>query len=142
VTSSHSECCAGNWLTRNNFCTVRYWSVCIYILQINFYKKKRDGGTRWRSGWGTALQTGRSRVRFPMVSQDFFYWRNNSGRTMALGSTQPLTVLGIFPGGKGGRCVGLTTLPPSCADCLEIWNPQGLSRSVMGLLYSYFTKYL
>ena len=23
-----------------------------------------------------------------------------------------------FLGGKGGRCVGLTTLPPSCADCL------------------------
>jgi hypothetical protein len=29
---------------------------------------------------------------------------------------------------KGGRCVGLTTLPPSCADCHEIWNHQGLSR--------------
>jgi hypothetical protein len=29
-----------------------------------------------------------------------------------------------FLGGKGGRCVGLTTLPPSCADCLEIWAPQ------------------
>jgi len=28
----------------------------------------------------------------------------------------------MFPGGKGGRCVGLTTLPPSCADCLEIWD--------------------
>jgi len=28
-----------------------------------------------------------------------------------------------FLGGKGGRCVGLTTLPPSCADCLEIWDP-------------------
>jgi len=27
-------------------------------------------------------------------------------------------------GGKGGHCVGLTTLPPSCADCLEIWEPQ------------------
>jgi hypothetical protein len=26
--------------------------------------------------------------------------------------------------GKGGRCVGLTTLPPSSADCLEIWEPQ------------------
>jgi len=25
-----------------------------------------------------------------------------------------------FMGGKGGRCVGLTTLPPSRADCLEI----------------------
>jgi len=29
----------------------------------------------------------------------------------------------MFPGGKGGRCVWLTTLPPSCADCLEIWEP-------------------
>jgi hypothetical protein len=26
--------------------------------------------------------------------------------------------------GKSGRCVWLTTLPPSCADCLEIWAPQ------------------
>jgi len=26
--------------------------------------------------------------------------------------------------GKGGQCVGLTTLPPSYADCLEIWEPQ------------------
>jgi len=26
--------------------------------------------------------------------------------------------------GKGGRCVGLATLPPSCADCLEICAPQ------------------
>jgi hypothetical protein len=29
-------------------------------------------GTRWLSGWGTALQTGRSRDRFPMVSLEFF----------------------------------------------------------------------
>jgi hypothetical protein len=32
-------------------------------------------------------------------------------------------VPGIFPKGKCGRCVGLT-LPPSCADCLEICEPQ------------------
>jgi hypothetical protein len=30
----------------------------------------------------------------------------------------------MFPGGKGGRCVGLTTLPPPCAAYLEIWEPQ------------------
>jgi len=48
-------------------------------------------------------------------------------------------------GGKGGRCVGLTTLPPSCADCLEIWEPQSpatlraFSRPVMGLLYFFST---
>ena len=29
-----------------------------------------------------------------------------------------------FLGGKGGRCLGLTTLPPSCADCYEIWESQ------------------
>ena len=28
-----------------------------------------------------------------------------------------------IPGGKGGRYVGVTTLPPSCAECLEIWEP-------------------
>jgi len=35
-------------------------------------------------------------------------------------------------GSKGGRCVRLTTLPPSCASCLEIWEPQtpGTLRSV------------
>jgi len=26
--------------------------------------------------------------------------------------------------GKGGRCVELTTLPPSCSDCHKIWEPQ------------------
>jgi len=30
----------------------------------------------------------------------------------------------MFPGGKGGRCVGLINLPPSGADYLEIWEPQ------------------
>jgi len=46
-----------------------------------------------------------------------------------------------FLGGKGGRCVWLTTLSLSCADCLEIWQPQppgtfrAFSRPVMGLLF-------
>jgi hypothetical protein len=31
-------------------------------------------------------------------------------------------------GGKGSQYVGLTTLPPSCADCHEIWDPQDLYR--------------
>ena len=58
---------------------------------------------------------------------------------MALGLTQPLTEMStrnISCGGKGGRCVGLTTLPPSCADCLEICvlQPPGTLRAVMGLL--------
>jgi hypothetical protein len=40
-----------------------------------------------------------------------------------------------FLGGKDGQCVGLTTLPPSCACCLEIWEPQppGIFRACSGL---------
>jgi hypothetical protein len=40
-----------------------------------------------------------------------------------------------FLGGKGGRCVGLTTLPPSCADCLKTWEPRppGALRACQGL---------
>jgi hypothetical protein len=66
----------------------------------------------------------------------------SSGRTMALGSTQPLTETstrsiswGGGGGGKGGRCVGMTILLPSFADCLEIWEPQppGTLRACPGL---------
>ena len=40
-----------------------------------------------------------------------------------------------FLSGKGGRCVGLTTLPPLCANCLEIREPQppGTLRACPGL---------
>ena len=48
----------------------------------------------------------------------FSLTQNPSDRTLALRSTQPLTEMStrsISWGGKGGRCVSLTTLPPSCA---------------------------
>jgi hypothetical protein len=40
-----------------------------------------------------------------------------------------------FQGSKSGRCVGLTTLLPSCTDCLEIWESQtpGTIRACPGL---------
>jgi len=51
-----------------------------------------------------------------------------SGHNMVLGLTQPVTEMSC-------RCVGLSTLPPSCADCLEIWDPQspGNFRACPGL---------
>ena len=41
-----------------------------------------------------------------------------------------------FLGSKGGRCGGLTALPPSCADCLEIWEPQPPGYPTSGVFHS------
>jgi len=48
----------------------------------------------------------------------------------SLGLTQPVTEMS-----QGGQCIGLTTLRPSFADCLEIWVPQppGILRACPGL---------
>jgi hypothetical protein len=56
-----------------------------------------------------------------------FHWHTPSGRTMALGLSQPLTEMSTRNnswGGKGGWYVELTTLLHSCAGCHEIWGPQ------------------
>jgi len=88
-------------------------------------------------GWDTALQVGRSRVRFPMLSLEFFIVIILPAALWPCSwlILEQKWVPGIFLGGKGGRCVGLTTLPPSYADCLEIWEPQppGTLRACPGL---------
>ena len=40
--------------------------------------------------------------------------------------------------------MGLTILPPSCSDCLEIWEPQptGILRACPGLYRDCFNFYL
>jgi hypothetical protein len=52
--------------------------------------------------WGTMLQAVMLRGLIPDEIIGFFNWPNPSGRTMALGSTQPLTEMSIrnLPGGK------------------------------------------
>jgi hypothetical protein len=67
-----------------------------------------------------------------------FQWHNPYGDAVALGLTlTEMSTRSIYGGGrgKGDRCLGLTTLPPLCADCLEIWDPQppGTIRACQGL---------
>ena len=83
-------------------------------------------------------------ISIPDCVTGIFHWHNPSGRTnMALGSIQPLTneYQYYFLGGKGSRCVRLTTLPTSCDDCHEIWKPQlrGTLRACPGLYRGCFT---
>jgi len=111
--------CAGmfhcGYLTMSAVCD------CINIPVSSFYKRptailRHCATSRKAAGW------------IPDDVIGIFHWHNPSCRAMALGLTQPLTEMSTyqkyFLGGKGGGCVGLTTLPPSCADCLEILKPQ------------------
>jgi len=68
-----------------------------------------------------------------------------SGRTTYVSGVEvnlaEMSTRNVCWGDKGGRCVGLTTLPPSSADCLEIWEPQspGSFRELPGLYRDCFT---
>jgi hypothetical protein len=108
-----------NWKNTETFHTLNI----IYILTSQYLLSP----IHWMAhssivGWGTMLQAGRSRVRFPMRSLDFFNWPNPSSRTMALGLTQPLTEMSTrnLPGGC--RAAGVQGWQPYCHlwdDCLE-----------------------
>jgi hypothetical protein len=128
-----SSMCRSNDSTTR--CCISTWSLPTTLFA--------SGDMRWRSWlmhWATNQKVAGS---IPNGVIGIFHWHNRSGCPMTLGSTQPLNrneYQKYFLGGNVGRCIGLTTLPPSCADCLKIWkpppqNPQGLLRSVMGLLY-------
>jgi hypothetical protein len=64
---------------------------------------------------------------------NFFHSNNSSGCTLALGLTKRLTEMStrnIFLEGKGGRCLGMKTLPPILLNFLETSGP------VMGFIFS------
>ena len=84
----------------------------------------RIRGTLWRS-WVRHCTTSR---KVAGSITDGFVWIFHSlylsGRTMAPESTHPLRDISTTGNGdKGGRDLGLTTFPPSCADCHEILDP-------------------
>jgi len=93
--------------------------VSFVIFWCIFLSPGARGGT---FGWGTVLQAGRQRVR-----SAFFIDLNPSGRTMTLGLTQPLNEMSTRNISREGGGVNFGASPS--------WKPQGLSRSLQGLLY-------
>ena len=64
-----------------------------------------------------------------------FHWHNPSCGLSVDSASYRNEYQEYFLVGKSGRCVGLTTLPPSYPDCLGIWEPQhpGTLRACPGL---------
>jgi len=56
---------------------------------------------------GTALQAGRSRVRYSTGSVGIFHWLIPSGRTMTLESTQPLTEMSTMAISRAVKTAGV-----------------------------------
>jgi len=87
-------------------------------------------GTRWCSWLRHCTTSWKVVGLIPDDVTGIFHWHNPSNRN----EHQE-----YFLGGKDGQCIGLMTLPPSCADwnlwASTSWNRQGLSRTVMVLLY-------
>jgi hypothetical protein len=108
---------------------VFFWNKFIFLhihLRSAHFTNGTHGGVTCRKVAGS----------IPDYVIEIFLWHNPSGRTMALGLTQPLTEMStrnISWRGKGCRCIGLTTLPYT--DFLEIWVPQspGVQRACLGL---------
>ena len=94
--------------------------------------------TRWRSCLRHCATSRKVTGSIPDDVTGIFRWHNPSGRTAC--NRNEYQEYFLWGGGPQRRwCVVLTTLPPSCAECLEIWVPQtpGTVRAVMGLLYFY-----
>jgi hypothetical protein len=111
--------------------------LCLRAWEFEWLFSVPQGWRSWLRHCATSRKVAGS---IPDGVTGIFYWHNPSGRTMALGMTQPLREVSTRniswgEGGKGGRCVGLTTLPPSCADYLQIWEPEppGTLRTSAGL---------
>jgi hypothetical protein len=112
------------------------WRNYCHVIQVNIRNCiiSATGGGAVR--WGTALQAGRSRVRFLKIIVGIFHWHNPSGSTIAVGLTQPLKHMNTRNISLG-RCVKLTTLPPSYSDCpemcLNLLEPSGPVQTCNGI---------
>jgi hypothetical protein len=81
-------------------------------------------------GWGTMIQSGRSRFRVPM-RWNFFNWPNPYSRTLALWSTQPLTEMStrnLLGNKREAGAWGWQTFRHQWADCQDkMWETRRLT---------------
>ena len=90
----------------------------------------------------TTLQVGRARDRFQAVTLVIYSVAADISVRPGVDSASKNEYQDIA-GGKGGRCVMVTILPPSCDECLVIWSlnrpvPCGVYRAVIVVAVPYY----
>jgi hypothetical protein len=107
------------------------WKEAEWHLQANMFLSSwnyiRIRCTRWRTCLRHYAKSWKVAGSIPDGVNGTFHWHNPFGRTMALrvhSASNRNDNQEYFLGGKGSRCLGLTALPPSCADYLETWESQ------------------
>jgi hypothetical protein len=101
------------------------------------------GGTRWRSWLWQCATRRKVAGSIPGCVNGIFYWHNPSGRTMALGSTQPLTEMNtrsISWGVKAAVSYGwqpyhLHVLIVLKFGSLNLLEPSGPVQECIGIVY-------
>ena len=100
-------------------CVLKIRNTGIISANVKNTKSQLYIGVAWWRCWLRLCAKSHKRFRFSMVSLEFF-------------------IDIILP---GSQCVVLSTLPPSCADGLIVWEPQSLGtlRTFPGLYRDFFT---
>jgi len=120
---------------------VIYWNYVftIIFMQYKFDKYNSNRDTQWRSWLSHCAKSRKLAGSIPdgvigMFLLTYSFWPH-----YGLGVDSDCNRYeeeGYLLGGKSGRCVVLATLPPSCAEYLEIlgasnvWSSKGLKRPV------------
>jgi len=125
--------CIQNRTYASVLCSLFLASFIFILICVGFTSFEGDA-----IGWGTAIQAGSPRLRFSMDHWHFsLTWSFQPHYDPRVGSaSNGNEYQEHLLGSKSGRCVWLTTLPPSCSVCLEIlrvlttYSPQGLSRAI------------
>jgi hypothetical protein len=128
-----------SWLTLCNTLAIFTSSVMLQYAGIS-------EGTQWRIWLRHGTASRKVVDSIPDVVIESFHLHNPSDRTCpgVDSASNRNEYQEYFLGGKGGRCVRLTTLPPSYAASLAIWEPQtpgtpGPVQACTRIVYLFFT---